>query len=229
MPKEKKVLLFIVEGPTEETALALIFQRIFADCSVKFDVVHGDVTTAYCASAPREVIRKRVIDHVSRQDYKWADLSQVVQIADTDGAFVPDSAVVESSDGCLSYRECEIVTPNPAKIIDRNARKGRALSQLQSTSELTYRGKPIPFHVYYFSRNMEHALHGITDDVSDDQKELLARRFQKQYRDDLTAFRDFLTNEVGIEGTYNETWAFEKTGTNSLKRGSNLHLALPKE
>ena len=42
----KKVMLFVVEGPSDETAFALLFDRVFSEHLVKFDVTHCDMTTA---------------------------------------------------------------------------------------------------------------------------------------------------------------------------------------
>ena len=41
---KKKIMLFIVEGPTDETSLSTVLSRIFSSDTVKFQVVHGD----YC-------------------------------------------------------------------------------------------------------------------------------------------------------------------------------------
>ena len=37
---KKKVMLFIVEGPTDETSLSTVLNRIFSSSTVKFQVVH---------------------------------------------------------------------------------------------------------------------------------------------------------------------------------------------
>ena len=42
---KKKVMLFIVEGPSDETSLSTVLNRIFNSSTVKFQVVHGDVLT----------------------------------------------------------------------------------------------------------------------------------------------------------------------------------------
>ena len=39
---KKKILLFIVEGKTDEIALGLILSKLFNDDNVKFKVVRGD-------------------------------------------------------------------------------------------------------------------------------------------------------------------------------------------
>lgn len=44
MATAKQVMIFIVEGPTEETALAQILSRIFSTSQIKFEIVHGDIT-----------------------------------------------------------------------------------------------------------------------------------------------------------------------------------------
>ena len=41
---KKKVMLFIVEGPTDETSLSTVLNRIFSSSTVKFQVFSADVT-----------------------------------------------------------------------------------------------------------------------------------------------------------------------------------------
>lgn len=41
---EKKVVVFIVEGPSDETALGTIMKEYFSNNEVQFIVVHGDIT-----------------------------------------------------------------------------------------------------------------------------------------------------------------------------------------
>ena len=41
---EKKVIVFIVEGPSEEAALGTIMKEFFSGNEVQFVVVHGDIT-----------------------------------------------------------------------------------------------------------------------------------------------------------------------------------------
>ena len=42
---KKKIILFIVEGPSDETSLSTVLSRIFSSSSVKFQVIHGDILT----------------------------------------------------------------------------------------------------------------------------------------------------------------------------------------
>ena len=42
---KKKVIIFIVEGPSDKAALGTIFQNYFSTDEVRFLVIHGDITT----------------------------------------------------------------------------------------------------------------------------------------------------------------------------------------
>lgn len=52
---KKKVVLFIVEGPTDETSLSTVLNRIFSSSTVKFQVVHGDILTRDFTSSDKIV------------------------------------------------------------------------------------------------------------------------------------------------------------------------------
>ena len=41
----KKVVLFVVEGSTDETALQPILKKLLQNDKVKFDVLHRDITS----------------------------------------------------------------------------------------------------------------------------------------------------------------------------------------
>lgn len=225
---EKRVKLFVVEGLSEETAFAVLFKRLFSSDAVMFDVVHGDVTTCLGGKPARDAVREQVVRHVDRQVYNWGDIAEIVHLVDTDGAFVPEDLVVEGSEGGgLAYFEDRIETPDPSGIARRNRVKAAALDKLSSIDRITNRGRSVPYRVYYLSRNMEHALHGVVGSLTDRQKEELAHRFQRRYKDDLGGFVAFMRDEIGTGGDYRETWRHLHDGANSLRRGSNLHLALP--
>ena len=39
-----KVILFLVEGPTDEDTLALIYSKIIKEHDIKFELLHMDIT-----------------------------------------------------------------------------------------------------------------------------------------------------------------------------------------
>ncbi len=83
MASTRKVVLFIVEGPSDEAALGGIFTKIFNNAAVKFDVIHGDVTTSCQDPAKiREHVRNEILRHLSRdRGYGWKDLERIVVYA----------------------------------------------------------------------------------------------------------------------------------------------------
>ncbi|MGL5639787.1 MAG: hypothetical protein ACRCW7_10710, partial [Cetobacterium sp.] len=72
-------------------------------------------------------------------------------------------------------------------------------------------------------------LHNLID-VPDNQKRILAEKFNDEYEDNFDEFKAFITNkEFAVNGNYAETWEFIKKDNNSLKRFSNIHLLLKEE
>ena len=226
---KKKIMLFIVEGPTDETSLSTVLSRIFSSDTVKFQVVHGDVLTRDFVAPDRIIAAVNEQIKLFRGNiYKPGDFCKVVHLADTDGAFIPEDAVVaEAVEGRQYpfYTDTQILTPEPANIIDRNARKGRNIAKLASTGRVG----GIPYSFYYFSCNLDHVLHG-RNNLSEAEKIACSRDFDLQYADDPNAFIRFMKDEsFAVQGTYQETWAFIKQGTHSLERHSNFRIELPEQ
>ena len=226
---KKKIMLFIVEGPTDETSLSTVLSRIFSSDTVKFQVVHGDVLTRDFVEPDKIIAAVNEQIKLFRGNiYKPGDFCKVVHLADTDGAFIPEDAVVaEAVEGRQYpfYTDTQILTPEPANIIDRNARKGRNIAKLASTGRVG----GIPYSFYYFSCNLDHVLHG-RNNLSEAEKIACSRDFDLQYADDPNAFIRFMKDEsFAVQGTYQETWAFIKQGTHSLERHSNFRIELPEQ
>lgn len=79
----KRVVLFVVEGPTEETALGRVFEKLLQNERVKFDVVHGDLTVKEPGEtkSPRDCVRDAVLREIGRdRGYRWTDLERIVQM-----------------------------------------------------------------------------------------------------------------------------------------------------
>lgn len=226
---KKKIMLFIVEGPTDETSLSTVLSRIFSSDTVKFQVVHGDVLTRDFVAPDRIIAAVNEQIKLFRGNiYKPSDFCKVVHLADTDGAFIPEDAVVaEAVEGRQYpfYTDTQILTPEPANIIDRNARKRRNIAKLSSTGRVG----GIPYSFYYFSCNLDHVLHG-RNNLSEAEKIACSRDFDLQYADDPNTFIRFMRDEsFAVQGTYQETWAFIKQGTRSLERHSNFRIELPEQ
>lgn len=227
MPK-KKILLFIVEGPTDESALSTAFSRIFSSDVVKFQVVHGDILTRDFVKPERIVATvNEEIKAFRGNVFKPADFCKVVHLIDMDGVYIPDNSVVKEDEPDKVYpfyTGTQILTPSPNDIIDRNKRKRDAIAKLSAIGKIG----GISYSLYYFSCNLDHVLHD-KNNLSDAEKIQLSNSFGLQYAEDPNAFIQFMkTGSFAVPGTYPQTWSFIKqTGLHSLERHSNLHLELP--
>ncbi len=88
----KKVVIVIVEGPSDENALGGILKEFFSSEEVQFKVVHGDITSDE-TTAVDNVVKKidELVDDVrERYGYHWDDFAKIIHIADTDGAFTKE-------------------------------------------------------------------------------------------------------------------------------------------
>lgn len=239
MGAKRGCVLFIVEGPTDELALGGILTAVtaqrFGD-NVKFDVMRTDPLTRYrftsipngapVSCVAREKVRDEVLAYLERQRYAWRDLSRIVYLTDTDGVFIPDELVVSNEDSdSLVYGEDSIRCCDPLDIRRRNHMKAEGLNQLRRVGELTYKRHAVPFSVHYMSRNLEHALNGVSENQTDEEKGELARQFSRRYSADISGFLD-LIQSLCPRGGYSDSWDYISRELHSLQRGTNLLYAL---
>ena len=222
MSKRPNVVPVIVEGPTEELALGLVFSQLFrAMGRLHFEVVHGDLLTQqrFCvtpggnAESKRvdEWVRKGILDYLQGLSPKitWNDLACIIQITDTDAAFVPEELA-------------------PDHLVHRNEIKRGNARILARKSAFTFKKRTVPYSLYYFSQDMEDALHGIHgSELTPHKKELLARAFQQRYARDLEGFRTLLEELLPCR-KFRDSWEYIFENGNSMNRASNLALAFRK-
>ena len=83
---EKKVVAFIVEGPSDEAALGTIMKEYFSSNEVQFVVVHGDITLKDYVSTDKILtkINEQIENIKSKYRYHQDDFIKIIHIADTD-------------------------------------------------------------------------------------------------------------------------------------------------
>lgn len=202
MSRERRVVLFLVEGSSEEVSLVAPFRRWFASrggdgvgssvgagdgsgspaLDTRSETFYCDVTTVHMfpgdatfsvRSNVRDTVRQFVLDRIeSRHAYNWADIDRIVHMVDLDGAFVPDDCIRQGTGRGFVYGEDYIAARKPESVAARNREKAASLRDLVECRELTYKRRRVP-------------------------------------GDDLDA-----------------TWEYVQQGTRSLERGSNLFLVL---
>ncbi len=221
----KKVVLIIVEGPTDEDALGVIFENYYDKETVRVKVIHGDITTENQVSVSNILNRITEIVQQSLKEYKLrkTDLLRVIHLVDTDGTFIPDVAIAfDEKANNPFYTLTEIKTNSPEKIKQRNQQKKSNLIKLHTTK---YIWKDIPYSIYYLSCNLDHALYNKLN-LTDEEKEQFALRFAKKYRNDIPAFIEFVCNsDFAVIDDYLSSWSFIKQDLHSLERHTNIGLS----
>lgn len=223
MMKRKKLILFIVEGPTDENALYPVMRSFFPDAIVKFHVAHGDLMLdADKSEDPLNLIRRIVAQERKRYGLKMSDILSVFEIIDTDGAFSGSSFVIYKEEANKAeYTEDAIYTAHRLSFLQRNKKKSRNANILSMARLLT---DEIPYRLYYMSRNLEHALFNITESVSDNRKTNLSDHFSDEVRNHI-AFISFLEKEGLVEKiNYTQSWELINRNNESLKRHTNIYL-----
>lgn len=219
----KKVILFIVEGPTDEDTLSPVLKKLFQNAHVRFHVVHGDISTDFSVDSSNAIkkVNNCIKREMDRYRLKRSDIIRIIHLIDTDGAFIPNDNVVDGGAENLKYEENRIVTKRVSQTVARNERKQHVLERL-------YLARTVgssPYSVYYFSRNLEHVLHNSKGDLTDEQKVELADNFVDIYLDNPHGFVSFLSeSNFTVHGDYKETWDFIFADNNSLHRHCNVHL-----
>ena len=150
MKTRKKGVILIVEGVNEQVALGGILQRLADELNLRISVVNGDVTADY-GSDP-STIRKKLGDLVKkemqRSSFRKEDVACVLQLMDTDGAFVPSSAIIErpmesktrkrrggDQERSFQYTEKNIYAKSREKVEERNTCKARNMMLLRGMRE----------------------------------------------------------------------------------------------
>ena len=222
----KKIVFVIVEGPTDDESLGVMLERIFESYTVHVEIMHCDITTEHDPSGTKVIstVQKTIRGYAARYHYTLKDFDRVIHIIDTDGAFVPEENVVEDAGiKKVRYEKDRIVARNRAAIVQRNERKSANLGKLSGCPVIL---SGIPYSVYYMSCNLDHVLHD-RQNSSNDDKTRNALRIARRYKDDAEGFVRFISgSDFSVTGDYGASWRFIAEGTNSLRRHTNLGIAL---
>ncbi len=225
---KKRVIIFIVEGPSDESAIGGIVAEYFAEYHVVFQVIHGDITTKDGVNS--NSIIKRVhayVEEIMRKyRYKEEDLGSIIHVADMDGAYIPPDKVLEKENGATKYDKDCIRTMHVNAVIRRNKLKSELLDKLAKTGKVG----GVPYQIYYMSCNLEQVLYGELRTFTDDEKWEKSDSFAQEYEGHVKEFIQFISDtSIAVGGSYQETWAFIEKETNSLKRYTNFYQIFKKE
>ena len=253
---KRKIVLFLVEGKSEREALQIaiseLYERIDENIEVFFPIIHaddaergGDITTGrYTDKRGRswwvspENIEEAIYllfleDFFDEMKIMSKDVSEIIQLVDLDGAYIPDDCIFLDSDLSKEespfYKDTRIHCLDVEKIVRRNQQKRENLNNLCSRTTIKVKTQTKPYSVYYFSSNLDHFLHHNAN-LDKHQKVMLADTFSSGFIGNVESFIRTISEDPGAANgmTYDESWKFIKEGTNSLGRHTNLDILLKK-
>lgn len=224
----KKVVLVIVEGPSDNTALGLALSQVYDKDSIYVHMMHGDITARRGVN-PQNIVSKignDVTSYAKSRHYKASDFKQIIHIVDMDGTYVPDDNIMEKED-CIDiqYQVDGIYTNNKAGIVIRNQQKRDNLYRLRSCGAIW----KIPYRVFYMSCNLDHVLYD-KQNSTDEDKENDAYAFAKKYKNKAEEFEEFICkSRFSVTGGYKESWEYIEKDLNSVNRYTNLCICIENE
>lgn len=226
----KKIILFFVEGYHDRIEIQSILNMpLFDDFRKKYRVEYiesiGDITSDY-----RHTV-DNIVSIIELEIKRWikntngivrSDIAMVIQLIDTDGAFVPESQVVFGDTLDPIYENSRIVTNNVNSICKRNASKSKKIRRLLIKKNLYN----IPFELFFVSCNMEHVMYDKPNATKGDKHKYQTYFVYDCAHDDDFLYTNFLSDNCKSTSTYNESWDWIQEGTNSLSRHTNFNLFL---
>ena len=222
----KKIVFIIVEGPSDEEALGVLFDRIFDRQTVYVHIMHRDITTGRGVKPEKILARlgNEIRSYAKSNHFTNTDFQEIIHIVDMDGAYIPDSCIVEDPAAVKPvYSTSAIAVCSAGNIIIRNEQKRQNLDKLCTCMQLW----KIPYRVFYMSCNLDHVLYNKLNST-DTEKENDAYSFALRYRNNINAFKHFISDsDFSVMNGYKESWEFIKSDTESLNRHTNLGLCFP--
>lgn len=221
----RKIVLVIVEGPSDADSLELYFSKFFDSNTVHMKIMYGDITSkkGINQSNIKARLGNEIRIYAENNHFKATDVQQIIHLVDMDGVFIDDSFVVEDkTKDKFVYTLESIEVPNQQEAIERNERKRENLNILSSRTSVMWNS--IPYKIYYMSCNLDHVLHD-KPNATDEEKKINSLVFTEKYYDDINAFIKFISESTFSQCTdYKESWDYIKQDKHSLERNSNLGL-----
>ena len=231
LKKSKKLVLFLVEGISDETTFGLVLSNlVHEDLIVRFHIIGGDLTTRHENNASNCIAKvvNEVKDFLNKDFYRKSDLFEVIHLVDLDGTFISKEHVVFEENvipagSHIFYTNDYIITDHIENIQKRNEKKSKILEKLSKTKEVFGN---IPYHVYYFSCNLEHVIYNLQN-ANDVAKYPMAKEMAQQFIEEPMRFVQFMnSDEIVLKNSYQSSWDEIKKEEKSLKRYSNFNLYL---
>jgi len=226
----KKVIIFIVEGDSDETLLIDRMKKLYGGYEVRFESQHGDIFFDIKRTKNiKNVIGNTVKSIIQKRKFKEKDILAVIHLMDTDGCLIPDEYVrINVSQAVLTFYTSECINViderQRGNIISRNNERSINVKTMNCVDSIVS-GK-FKYQLYYFSRNLEHVIfnepnpdgEGKVEDV-----EMFLATLEGHIDEYLDQYLNVLRS-TEYETRYRESWVIISEGTQSLNRSTNVPL-----
>ena len=223
----KQVVLIIVEGPSDQTALGFAFNNYLTSDYVHIEVMHRDITTEKGATSSNIITKINDIINIYANNYhiRKTDIRQVVHLTDIDGTFIKDDKINYDEQAIDPiYETTGIKTNNVEGIKNRNIQKKSILVKLSQTQQIG----PIPYKLFYMSSNLDHVFYNKPNSTKE-EKEIDSHNFAKKYKTDFEKFVSFLSDStISYQGNYRDSWKYIIQEEEKILRLTNLNLFFEK-
>lgn len=93
----RKIVLVIVEGPSDADSLELYFSKFFDSNTVHMKIMYGDITSkkGINQSNIKARLGNEIKIYAENNHFKAADVQQIIHLVDMDGVFVDNSFIIE--------------------------------------------------------------------------------------------------------------------------------------
>ncbi|MBR6421755.1 hypothetical protein IKS86_03490 [bacterium] len=217
----RKIVLVIVEGPSEDEALSVILEKIYSNNTVRILIMHRDITSEKGVSSDNIIskISKTVSTYAISTHFKKSDFQEIIHIVDTDGAYIPNSHIIEDKNLKKTiYSPTYIKTNNKIGIEARNKQKSSNINKIWNCKKVW----GINYHLFYMSCNLDHVLYNKLNSTNKEKWED-SFDFAKKYKENIPRFISFISgSDFSVTSSYEESWDFIKKDLHSLERHTNL-------
>lgn len=237
-PKEKRVVLLVVEGKSDKVTLENAFRRSlmqrYPSCETKIHVIHGDgtlkrpygsyIVSSEAIKATNDLVRAYLLKQKQNNGIKVRDILGIAQITDLDACFA-DSSRFQSSP-CVDETTYDVanklvLSPHGFDLADKREAKQQNLLRLNCCDHMTINKVEIPYQIFYFGIDLEHALYGLAN-CSDEEKTRLSDEFDEQYGDGGEPFLERMRQIPTLATEYRPSWDSDGLNAKAFDRLTNF-------
>lgn len=238
MGKERKLLLLVLEGGTDETAFSKALENLINsfDIGVKIrcKVCRHDITisdeennnnfTFAEATEVDERIKKSVKMFLDENHlFTEKDIFAICSFHDLDACYCNNSALIHHQNDVTYDLENKLVLcKDVLHMQERNEIKRVALDILIFTETLIIKNRRIPYKPFYYSINLEHLLANDPNVLTLDEKKAIAQSFRFKHYKDPKRFLDFLSQANKLSDGAVASWDEKFLYKHPFDRYSNL-------